>query len=140
MSTDNFPSGLTFKDIKISGNSDESFSGKLAYKEWPETELKKVALKRTTKISGTIALVLIPGFLIPLVHFGIAVLFIANIGVAVWLYGKYLSEKSTIFYADGKCPSCSKDGRLRPYINTQVAASMVLQCPDCGQTSTATPV
>ena len=128
------PSDLSFKAVTLSNPSADTLQGKVAYKEWPESEVKDRARKRTFKIIGTILLCCIPVALVPLVHFSLIIVVPLTAFASIPLYLKFAAEKATFFYIVALCTQCKKETQMRPYMNSQLQEEMTAQCPECGET------
>jgi len=131
------PEGLEFQTIEIQSNSGEAQIAKVAFKKWSEKECNTRALKKTSKIVGTIlACSLIGLFVHILLVVIIPAVFITIVG-SFPLYLKFKNESSTVYYAQGSCPSCHFNGKLKPYLDSKLNEEMTLQCSSCGQTMKA---
>lgn len=120
--------------IRIAAPSGETTPGKLTVQRWEGKAKLKRAVKLTSKIVGGC---LLPVCCAPFVH----VLIIPGVTLGTlsliaspYIFSRFMDQKMTFQYAEGKCPKCGAEGKLNRYLQISVSESFTLICPKCGQT------
>ena len=107
MATLELPVGVESVEVKVFGNTDLPFDGKMWIKKWTQQERTSRAVKRTLKLLGTIfACSLIGLFVHILLLVILPGLFLTVVGAfPLFLYFK--GEEVTFFHVEGTCPFLS---------------------------------
>jgi len=119
--------------IEIFSSSGETSPGLLAIERWKGKKKLKRAIRLTSKILGVVlGTCFIALFIHPLIIPSLFSLVVSLILLPI-LFSYFMGQEATFEFADGKCPNCPYQGRLRRYFWITVSQEFTLLCPECGQ-------
>lgn len=124
-------------EVKLTSSTGEEQTGTIHFTLWPDGERRVRARRSTLKIVGSILAVCSLGLFVHILLIIFVPTAILTLLAAFPIYLKFLGDKTTFLHVDGKCPHCSFQGQLRPFLEKRLAQEVTLQCPECGQTTQA---